>query len=105
MRLVRLLLVVLLLFSALFFGALVRSRSWGKHFRSIKVGDAESAVRERAGEPARHMRCSALPEVPEGCRDVLVYPGPLASVMPEFWLVPLDASGHVVRVLHTTRAD
>lgn len=105
MRIVRILLVVLLLFSCMFFGALIRSRMWGKHFVAIKRGDDHGLVTERAGAPARSMRCAALPEPPAGCQTVLVYPGPFSSVMPEFWLIPLDAGDRVIRVLHTTRAE
>ena len=84
---------------------LIRSRVWGKHFVSLKRGDDRAEVEQRAGVPKRTMACAALPEVPDGCQTVLVYAGPFSSVMPEFWLIPLDASGHVLRVLHTTRAD
>ena len=105
MRVVRILLVVLLLFSSLFFGALIRSRSWGKHFVGIKPGDDRTLVLQRAGVPARAMACAALPEPPDACRTVLVYAGPFSSVMPEFWLIPLDGNDRVIRVLHTTRAD
>ena len=105
MRLVRNLLVVLLIFSGLFFGALVRSRSWGKRFVGIKFLDSRTAVEQHAGVPSRTMACAALPEPPDGCSTVLVYAGPFSSVMPEFWLIPLDANGRVIRVVHATRAD
>ncbi|WP_419803919.1 hypothetical protein [Terriglobus sp.] len=105
MRTVRILLIFLLLFAGLFFGALIRSRAWGKHFTAIQRGDSRGSVLERAGSPARNMACAALPEPPDGCQTVLVYPGPLSAVMPEFWLIPLNANGRVLRVLHTTRAD
>lgn len=105
MRLVRILLLLLLLFSALFFGALIHSRSWGKRFAALHPGDSRSTVLERAGTPTRTMPCAKLPEPPAGCQTVLVYAGPLSAVMPEFWLTPLDSDGRVLRVLHTTRAD
>lgn len=105
MRIVRILLIVLLVFSAFFFGALIHSRSWGKRFVALHGGDSRGTVVQRAGEPNRTMRCAALPEVPDGCQLVMVYAGPLSAVMPEFWLLPLDANGHVLRVLHTTRAE
>ncbi len=105
MRIVRILLVVLLLCSCLFFGALVHSRAWGKRFAKVKPADDRASVRRRAGTPSRTMACAALPEPPDGCQTVLVYAGPFSSVMPEFWLIPLDGNDRVIRVLHTTRAD
>lgn len=105
MRIVRILLLVLLLFCCLFFGLLIRSRTWGKHFQAIHTGDSRQTVLQHAGDPTRTMQCASLPEPPQNCADVLVYAGPLSGVMPEFWLVPLDATGRVLRVLHTTRAD
>lgn len=105
MRIVRILLVVLLLFCGLFFGALIRSRSWGKHFAAVKPGNDRMSVLRRTGAPDRTMPCSALPEVPNSCQTVLVYAGPFSAVMPEYWLIPLNANGQVLRVLHTTRAD
>lgn len=105
MRIVRILLLVLLVFSALFFGALIHSRAWGKRFTALHAGDSQATVVQRAGEPTRTMACTALPEVPTRCQTVLVYAGPFSAAMPEFWLLPLDASGQVLRVFHTTRAD
>ena len=105
MRTVRILLVFLVLFAGSFFGALIRSRAWGKHFTAIRPGDDHAVVLQRAGSPARTIACAALPEPPDACRTVLVYPGPLSAVMPEFWLIPLDANDRVIRVLHTTRAE
>ncbi len=105
MRAVRTLLVVLLLFCALFFGALMHSRVRGKHFTAITPGITSSTVLERVGKPSRSMACSALPEPPDNCLTVLVYAGPLSAVMPEYWLLPLDAKDRVIRVLHSTRAD
>ena len=105
MRLVRILLLVLLVFSALFFGALIHSRTWGKRFVALHPGDSRATVLQRAGDPSRTMACARLPEPPDGCQTVLVYAGPFSAVVPEFWLTPLDANGRVLRVLHTTRAD
>ncbi|GAA3768105.1 hypothetical protein [Terriglobus aquaticus] len=105
MRIVRILLLVLLAFSALFFGALIRSRTWGKRFVALHPGDTRATVLQRAGQPSRTMQCAALPEPPDGCQTVLVYSGPLSTIIPEFWLTPLDANDRVLRVLHTTRAD
>lgn len=105
MRIVRILLVVLLLFSSLFFGALIRSRLWGKRFVTLKPGDSRLTVTQHAGTSTRTMPCAKLPEPPNACQTVLVYAGPFSAVMPEFWLIPLDANGRVLRVLHTTRAD
>ena len=105
MRAVRILVIVLVVFSALFFGALIHSRLWGKRFAAIKAGDARTQAEQRAGPATRTMACASLPEPPDACKTVLVYAGPFSSVVPEFWLIPLNADGRVLRVLHTTRAD
>ena len=105
MRIVGTLLGLLLLFCTLIFGALIYSRTHGKPFVAIKPGDSQSLVESRVGRPTRTMACGSLPEPPASCATVLVYAGPLSHLMPEFWLVPLDAQARVIRVLHTTRAD
>lgn len=105
MRIVRTLLLVLLIFCVLFFGALMRSRSHGKRFVAVPKGATETAAVAKLGSPTRIMACAALPEPPDGCARVLVYAVGVSGIMPEFWLLPLDGAGHVQRVLHTTRAD
>ena len=101
MRIVRALLVLLVFLCVLTFGTLIRSRSLDKAFAKIKTNDSTQHVIALRGEPQLIRPCGPVLDVP-GCAQELVYAHPFAPLVPEYWLVALDARGHVLQTAHTT---
>ena len=101
MKIVRNLLIVLLLLSALTFGTLIRSRSLDKSFAKIKPGDTRQQVAALRGSPRYVRPCGPVLDIP-GCAEEMVYAHPFAPMVPEYWLVALGADGRVLQTAHTT---
>ncbi len=101
MKIVRILLAVLLVCSVVTFGTLIRSRSLDKAFAKIKPGDTAQQVLALRGNPNSVRSCGPVLNVPS-CAQEMVYAHPFAPLVPEYWLVALNSSGHVLQTAHTT---
>lgn len=102
MKIVRFALVLLLFLCALTFGTLMRSRAIEHKFARLRVAQDRAQVLQIMGSPAREQGCKPNVQQSPGCRTELLYAHPLAPVVPEYWIVSLDASAKVVALIHTT---
>lgn len=102
MKIVLSLMAILLALAALTFGTLIGARHTEKSFASIKPGDSRLQVVHVMGEPKETSACTALPKPPQACAEELLYAHRLAPVVPEYWIVRLNASGKVLQTVQST---
>ena len=80
---------------------LLRTRWIERAVAQIRVGDDRQTVLQRAGAPWRDEACGTLfAGEPNGCLHELVYAHPYAPYVPEYWVVYLDSSQHVLSQSH-----
>lgn len=102
MKIVRFALVLLLFLCALTFGTLMRSRAIEHKFARVHVAQQRAQVLQIMGTPAKEQSCGPGVQQSPRCATELLYAHPLAPVVPEYWIVSLDADGKVVALIHTT---
>lgn len=81
--------------------AIHRDNQLAQNFDNIKTGDNKSEIFARLGKPGRVEQCGAfhgpLPKgLPVGCDSEYVYASPFAPLNPKYYVVRLDAGGHVL---------
>ena len=102
MKIVFSLLTVLLLLASLTFGTLIRARQIEKAFASLRPGDSKAQVEHVMGSSRKTTACTTIPKAEVGCATEMLYAHPLAPVVPEYWTVRMDATGHVQQAIQST---
>jgi hypothetical protein len=73
-------------------------------FDKVKIGASEAEVSARLGKPKRVEPCGEffgpLPkDLPVGCASEYLYASPFAPLLPQYYVVRFDASGHVLETV------
>lgn len=77
---------------------------WPKRYNEglnrIQNGDSIQTVRRFMGRDGRIERCGIMVNAPVNCKQELLYSDPAAPMLPQYWIVWLDAHQHVIGKFH-----
>src|SRR2546426_12420080 len=100
MRKVKLIIVVVVAAASIWIGwSIIRARLLSKGFERIAIGDSRDQVMHLLGKPWRIERCGVSfgnPGGKPGCMEDYLYASPYAPVIPQYWSVSFDQTGHVI---------
>ena len=93
---------VLLVLAGLTFGTLISARHTERAFAALRLGDSKSEVTHVMGKPKQTSECTAIPKPTQACVAEMLYAHPLAPVVPEYCIVRLDSTDHVIQTIQST---